>query len=267
MFVLKLKTMLDLFHICASVQQIAREAGLFLKQEREAFDPEKIEEKGLHNYVSYVDKASEKMLIEKLGALLPGSGFIAEEGSGCLTDETYYWVIDPLDGTSNFIHNSYPYAVSIALRTHEEILLGVVYEVGRDECFYAIKSGKAYLNGKEIRVSGVNQLDKAFIGLGLPYNVEGYKPIAEKLLHSLYGRASGLRLLGAAAPEICYIACGRYDARIEAFLGEWDVAAAGLILECAGGKLTDFKGKNNWLPAVEVLASNGQIHSDLLNLL
>lgn len=259
--------MLNLEYLCTEVRKIAVTAGAFLQAERENFDDGRVEEKSAHNYVSYVDKESERCLIHQLSALLPEAGFIAEEGSGSLTDETYCWVIDPLDGTSNYIHDMAPYCVSIALRNKEELLLGVVYEVCRNECFYAWKDSKAYLNGKEIRVSAVSVLDKAFIGLGFPYNSARYRPTALHLIDKLYGFAGGTRLLGAAAAEICYIACGRFDARIEAFLGPWDVAAAGLILMQAGGKLTDFDGGDTWPSALQVVASNGALHETVLSLL
>ena len=199
----------DLEYLCAEVRQIARKAGAFLCDERQKFDQERVEEKSAHNYVSYVDKESERRLIEQLSTLLPGAGFIAEEGSGSLTDEEYCWVIDPLDGTSNYIHDMAPYSVSIALRDKEELLLGVVYEVCRNECFYAWKGSKAYLDGKEIRVTDVAVLDKAFVALGFPYDSDHYRPVAQKLVDRLYGYAGGTRLLGSAAAELCYVACGR----------------------------------------------------------
>lgn len=259
--------MLNLEQLCTEVQKIALAAGSFLKEERSNFDCGRVEEKSAHNYVSYVDKESERRLIEQLSALLPEAGFIAEEGSGSLTDETYCWVIDPLDGTSNYIHDMAPYSVSIALRNKEEILLGVVYEVCRNECFYAWKGSKAYLNGKEIHVSDVSVLDKAFVALGFPYDSDRYRPTALHLVDRLYGFAGGTRLLGSAAAEICYIACARFDARIEAYLGPWDVAAAGLILMQAGGRLTDFDGGDTWPSAQQVVASNGLLHKTMLSLL
>lgn len=257
----------NLEYLCAEVRQIARNAGAFLRDERQKFDREKVEEKSAHNYVSYVDKESERRLVEQLSALLPGAGFIAEEGSGSLTDEDYCWVIDPLDGTSNYIHDMAPYSVSIALKNKEELLLGVVYEVCRDECFYAWKGSKAYLDGKEIRVTDVAVLDKAFVALGFPYDSDRYRPVAQKLVDRLYGYAGGTRLLGSAAAELCYVACGRFDARIEGYLGPWDVAAGGLILMQAGGRLTDFAGGGTWPSAEQVVASNGVIHDTILRLL
>lgn len=259
--------MLDLENICIEVQQIARSAGNFLRDERRKFNRERVEEKSAHNYVSYVDKESERQLVEQLSALLPEAGFIAEEGSGSLTDENYCWVIDPLDGTSNYIHDIAPYCVSIALRNKEELLLGVVYEVCRDECFYAWKGSKAWMNGQEIHVTDIAILDKAFIALGFPYDSDRYRPVARKLVDRLYGFAGGTRLMGSAAAELCYVACGRFEARVEAYLGPWDVAAGGLILMQAGGKLTDFEGGDSWPSAEQVVASNGAIHDTILRLL
>lgn len=259
--------MLELEYLCTEVQRIAKKAGAFLEEERRKFDRTRVEEKSAHNYVSYVDKTSEKQLIEELSVLLPEAGFIAEEGSGSLTDENYCWVIDPLDGTSNYIHNMAPYAVSIALRDKNELLLGVVYEVCRKECYYAWKGSKAYLDGQEIRVSDVAELDKAFIALGFPYDSDRYRPVAMHLVDGLYGFAGGTRLLGSAASEICYIAAGRFEARIEAYLGPWDVAAAGLILMQAGGMLTDFAGGNTWTDARQVVASNKKMHETVLKLI
>lgn len=259
--------MLNLENLCTQVQQIARQAGAFLKEERRKFDRGRVEEKSAHNYVSYVDKESEKWLITQLSALLPEAGFIAEEGSGSLTDETYCWLVDPLDGTSNYIHDLAPYCVSIALRNKEELLLGVVYEVCRDECFYAWKGSKAYLDGREIHVSDVSDLDKAFIALGFPYDSDAYRPVALRMVDRLYGFAGGTRLMGAAAAEVCYIAAGRFEARIEAHIGPWDIAAGALILMQAGGKVTDFSGGDNWQSGNEVFATNGTMHEKLLGYL
>ena len=246
---------------------VAREAGHFLKEERKSFRREVVQEKHAHDYVSYVDKASEKKVVSALRKLLPEAGFIAEEGSAAYSDETYCWVVDPLDGTTNYIHDNAPYCVSIALRDKQSLLLGVVYEPCRDECFYAWKGSKAYLDGKEIRVTDVAVLDKAFVALGFPYDSDHYRPVAQKLVDRLYGYAGRTRLLGSAAAELCYVACGRFDARIEGHLGPWDVAAGGLILMQAGGRLSDFAGGDTWPSAEQVMASNGVIHDKILRLL
>ena len=160
-----------------------------------------------------------------------------------------------------------PYCVSIALRGKTGLLIGVVYEITRDECFWTYKGSASYLNGTEIHVSSVSALDDAFIELGFPYNAEAYRPMAVHLVNTLYGNVGGLRLMGAAAVELCYVAAGRFEARIEAFLGPWDIAAGTLILENAGGKVSDFKGGNSFYSGAQVLASNGKLHADLLDII
>lgn len=137
----------DLNALTAKVCEIARAAGGFLKEERKNFHREVVEEKHAHDYVSYVDKESEKRVVADLKALLPEAGFIVEEGSATYRDEPYCWVVDPLDGTTNYIHDNAPYCVSIGLRNRDELLAGVVYDPCADECFYAWKGGGAYLNG------------------------------------------------------------------------------------------------------------------------
>jgi len=259
--------MLNLESLTKKVQELAMQAGKFLEEGYQNFDRARVEEKSSHNYVSYIDKTSERFLVKELSALLPEAGFIAEEGTGSLTNENYCWVIDPLDGTTNYIHGMGPYAVSIALRNKEELLLGVVYEVTRKECYYAWKGSKAWMNGREIHVSNIATLDKAFIAIGFPYDSDHYRPTALHLVDRLYGFAGGTRLLGSAAAEICYIAAGRFEARIEAFLGPWDVAASGLILIQAGGRMSDFSGGDTWTNAQQVIASNGFIHEKILELL
>ena len=168
----------DLEYLCAEVRQIARKAGAFLRDERQKFDRERVEEKSAHNYVSYVDKNPNGVWSNNFD-IASRSRVYCRRGFGNLTDEEYCWVIDPLDGTSNYIHDMAPYSVSIALRDREELLLGVVYEVCRNECFYAWKGSKAYLDGKEIRVTDVAVLDKAFVALGFPYDSDHYRPVAK----------------------------------------------------------------------------------------
>lgn len=255
--------MIELQLMARQVCDIAREAGAFLRKERETFDNSKVEKKHAHDYVSYVDKESERLVVEKLHALLPEAGFIAEEGSGGMHSEEYCWLVDPLDGTTNFIHFNAPFCVSIALRNREELLIGVVYEVCRDELFWTCKGESSYLNETPIHVSDVSALNDAFIALGLPYNSEAYRPMAEHLVHTLYGRVGGLRVQGAAAIELCYVASGRFDARIEAYLGPWDIAAGALILKNAGGQVTDFDGGSDFYSGRQVLATNGLLHEAL----
>lgn len=260
--------MLNLSLLVKQVCEIAKEAGTFIRKEQKKFDRNVVEKKHAHDYVSYVDKESERCIITRLKELLPEAGFITEEGSIEYNRHAEYcWVVDPLDGTTNFIHNNAPYCVSIALRSKIELLIGVVYEITRDECFYTYKGSSSYLNGTPIHVSSISAMDDAFIELGFPYNAEAYRPMAVHLVNMLYGNVGGLRLIGAAAVELCYIAAGRFDARIEAFLGPWDIAAGTLILENAGGKVSDFKGGKSFYSGIQVLASNGKIHVELMNII
>ena len=142
---------MDLIKICREIEKAAAEAGNFIRKEAEVFDISSAERKGLNDFVSYVDKGAEKLLVERLSALLPEAGFITEEGTSTKVGVRYCWVIDPLDGTTNFLHGFYPYAVSIGLKDNDEVVAGVVYEIGRSESFAAWKGGGAWLNGKPVR--------------------------------------------------------------------------------------------------------------------
>ncbi len=184
-----------------------------------------------------------------------------------MNGEAYCWLVDPLDGTTNFIHDNAPFCVSIGLRNKEEMLLGVVYECCRKELYWANKYSAAYLNGNVISVSKVNEMDNAAIALGFTYDAERYRDFIVPLVGRLYGNVSTLRLQGSAAAEICYVAAGRFEARIEALIGPWDVAAASIILKRAGGRLSDFSGEESELyySGRETIATNGLVHDAMLN--
>lgn len=245
--------------ICKEVIKIAKETGRYLREEKNKFSRDKIESKGLHDFVSYVDKQSEKELVIKLSKLIPEAGFIAEEGTSTKTGDTYNWIIDPLDGTTNFIHNIYPFAISIALKENDNIVIGVIYEIGLDEMFYAWKNGKAYLNETEIHVSETSKLKDCFIATGFPYydfeRIDGFMESMKYFMEN----TPGLRRLGSAATDLAYVACGRFDAFYEYSLSPWDVAAGAFIVQQAGGKVSDFSGGNTYLFGKEILASNASI--------
>ena len=258
--------MLELEKITEEVRSLALETGDFLRHECMNFHRERVEKKGAHDYVSYVDKESERRIVARLREILPEAGFITEEGSASHTTEEYCWIVDPLDGTTNFIHGNAPFCVSIALRNSAELLVGVVYEVCRNECFWAWKGSPARLNGRELHVSPVATLDDAFIQLGFPYQAERNRRFMADIINRLYGHVGGLRVQGSAAAELCYVAAGRFEARIEASLGPWDIAAGALILQQAGGKLSTFTGGSDFYSGKEVLATNGKIHEELLQM-
>ena len=258
---------LNLQELTEKVRALAVETGSFIRQERSRFSRERVEKKHAHDYVSYVDKESERRIVACLRELLPEAGFIVEEGSAGFSGEPYCWVVDPLDGTTNFIHDNAPYCVSIALRDREEILIGVVYEICRDECFWTCKGDSSYRNGEPVHVSDVDCADNAFLALGLPYDADAYRPVFRKLVDGVYGKVAGTRVVGAAAAEMCYVACGRFDARVEALLGPWDIAAGILIVQNAGGRVTDFCGGDSYEQGSQVVASNGKMHDFLLKIL
>jgi len=251
--------------LCLFTCDVARTTGKFMAEERKNFDSSKIENKGLHDLVSYVDKESEQRIIAALQVLLPESGFIAEEGTSSKKGERYNWVIDPLDGTTNFIQGVPIYAVSIGLLDGDELVVGVVYEVGRDECFYAWKDGGAYLNGEQIHVSKRANINDSLLATGFPYNdfskMESYMQFLEWTMKN----ARGIRRLGTAATDLAYVACGRFDAFWEYDLKSWDVAAGVVIVKEAGGTVTDYKGGNNYLFGREIVAGNGLLDELILS--
>lgn len=256
----------NLKELTADVCRIAKQVGVFLKEERKVFSLDRVEQKNSHDYVSYVDKTAEKMLVKELAGLLPDAGFITEEDTVAQSTKELNWIIDPLDGTTNYIQDCAPYCISLALRDGEELLVGVVYEVCRDECYSAWKGGGAYLNDKQIRVTD-KPIGEAFIGLDVPYNAEAYKSIVLRLMDELYGKVSSIRVNGSAAMGLCYVAAGRYDGWMEAFIKSWDYSAGVVLVREAGGKITDYYGYENILNTHHIIASNKIIHNDLLKAL
>lgn len=251
----------DLEDLCHNVVELAREVGIFIKIEESKVNLLDIETKSLNSLVSYVDKAAEERIVKDLASFLPEAGFIAEEGTSTKVGKKYNWIIDPLDGTTNFLHGIPTYSVSIALKRDDEIVLGVVYEVNRDECFYAWQGSAAYLNGNVIKVSKTIKLAEGLVATGFPYY--DYKRSEEyfDLLKELAKSTRGIRRIGSAAVDLVYTACGRFDAFFEYSLHAWDVAAGAFIVQQAGGVITDFSGGDNWLFGKEIVASNQNLHS------
>ena len=261
--------------VCA----IAREAGSYIRKERAAFSLDKVERKHAHDYVSYVDKGSERLIVSRLREVLPEAGFITEEGTtkndaSAVNHQSsdVFWVVDPLDGTTNFIHGFAPYAVSIALCKGREIIIGVVYEIVADECFYAWKGGGAYLEvrdkrlevrGERLEVSK-STINDALLCLQLPYNSDAYKPVITRLIQHYYGQVGSIRMIGSAAIALCYVAAGRLDAYAERYIGQWDYMAGALIVMEAKGSVTNYAGDAYFMEGDSVVASNGVVHQDLL---
>lgn len=255
----------DLAAITQEICRIATDAGDFMRQERTLFRREAIEYKGLNNLVSYVDKETEKKLVEKLSRLLPEAGFITEEGTtGQDADPAgLNWIIDPLDGTANYIHGLPVYSVSIGLAQGKTPLAGVVYDPSRNECFYAWQGGGAFCNDESIAVSPAMHLGESLIATGFPYYSFDQMQKYLHILESLMQKTHGLRRMGSAAIDLSYVACGRFEAFYEYNLNSWDMAAGVLLVQEAGGIVTDFFGGNEYLFRGDVVASCG-IHPELI---
>lgn len=270
----------NLENITRLVCAIAREAGSYIRKERAAFSLDKVERKHAHDYVSYVDKGSERLIVSRLREVLPEAGFITEEGTtkddaSAINHQSsdVFWVVDPLDGTTNFIHGFAPYAVSIALCKGREIIIGVVYEIVADECFYAWKGGGAYLEVRDKRSEVRNEvplevskstINDALLCLQLPYNSDAYKPVITRLIQHYYGQVGSIRMIGSAAIALCYVAAGRLDAYAERYIGQWDYMAGALIVMEAKGSVTNYAGDAYFMEGDSVVASNGVVHQDLL---
>lgn len=241
----------------------AKEAGSFIREERKKFDITKVEVKGKNDFVSYVDKTSEKIITEKLNGVIPEAGFITEEKTINKTGIEYNWIIDPLDGTTNFIHGIPCYAVSIGLKKNEDIVAGVIYEVNLDECFYAHIESMAFCNGKEINVSKTTAVKDSLLVTGFPYY--DYRKLDAYLMLFKYfmQHSHGLRRLGSAATDMAYVAAGRFDAFYEYSLKPWDVAAGIIIIKQAGGNVSDFSGGTNFLFGEEIIACNSHMFEEM----
>lgn len=256
--------MINLENLCTASCKIIQEVGDFIKGELGKVSEQAIEKKYLNNLVSYVDKTAENRLVSGFKELLPEAGFIAEEGASTNEENDYRWIIDPLDGTTNFLHQLPFFAISVALQYKKETVLGIVYEVSRQELFYAWKDGGAFLNGKSIQVSATNDMKDALLATGFPYydfeHIDNYLAMIKPLM--LHTR--GLRRMGSAALDLVYVASGRFDAYFEYSLSPWDVAAGALIVQEAGGKVGDFSGGDNYLFGREIVAGNPSIYSGII---
>lgn len=256
---------MDLQKIIEDVIQITKDVGYFIRTELNNFDRSFIEYKGKNDLVSYVDKQSEKMLIKALHKVLPEAGFVSEEDTANhqLSDKEYHWVIDPLDGTTNFLHGLPIFAISIALMQNTEVVAGVVYEINRSECFYAWKDGGAYLDNAKIHVSRTDELSDSLLATGFPYyNFDQMRNYLD-ILNSFMQNTHGLRRLGSAAVDLAYVACGRFEGFFEYNLKPWDVAAGACIVQEAGGTVTNFSGGDDSIFKGEIVAS-GLIQDQML---
>ncbi|WP_299463648.1 inositol monophosphatase family protein [uncultured Microscilla sp.] len=259
---------IDLQPLVEQVIQITKDVGYFIRTELRNFDRSMIEYKGKNDLVSYVDKRSEEMLIKALTKVLPEAGFVSEEDSANhqLSSKEYHWVVDPLDGTTNFLHGLPIFAISIALMQNTEVIAGVVYEINRNECFYAWKDGGAYMDNAKIRVSSTQDLSDSLLATGFPYyNFDQMRNYLE-ILNGFMQNTHGLRRMGSAAVDLAYVACGRFEGFFEYNLKPWDVAAGACLVQEAGGTVTNFSGGDDSVFKGEIVAS-GAGHSQMLEII
>lgn len=246
------------------VEQLIKVVGEYIRNERNHFNSSSVEHKDIHDMVSYVDKTSEEKLIDGLQSIIPGSSFLAEETGILENSSMYKWIIDPLDGTTNFIHNIPHYCISVGLQHNDQTIAGWVYEICNNEMYFGFAGNGAFMNKIPIRVTKTSELHQSLMGTGFP--VREFEKLKEYLLLQqwMIENTRGIRRLGTAAYDLCLVASGRFEAFYEPGLSEWDVTAGSLIVEEAGGKVTDFHGERNFLFGKQILASNGTLHEQLL---
>ncbi len=256
----------NLDHLLQKTINVVYEVGSFIRSERERFSINQVEYKGTNDLVSYVDKEAEKSIVAELSSILPEAGFITEEKTINKEGEEYNWIVDPLDGTTNFVHGLPVYSTCVALKKGDEIVLGVVYEINKDECFYAIKDGGAFCNGKSIKVTEAATIGESLFATGFP--IHNFEKLDNYLaiLNALMKNSHGLRRMGSAAVDLAYVACGRYEGYFEYNLNPWDVAAGTLIVKQAGGIVTDFSGGDDYIFGKEMVAGNA-VHPELLSVI
>jgi myo-inositol-1(or 4)-monophosphatase len=226
-----------------------------------------VEYKGEINPVTIVDKLCDKAIGQKIRSFFPDHDLLTEEGSFERRSSPWKWIIDPLDGTTNYLHGYPCFCVSIGLEIEGEVRLGVVYNPILDELFYAERGKGAYLSGNRISVSREDRLDRSFLCTGFPYDVRENGDFYLRYFREFMMRSVAIRRPGSAAIDLCYLAAGRFDGFWELKLHPWDMAAASLIITEAGGKATDFRGGPFSIYSQEILASNGLIHEEMLQVI
>lgn len=258
-------------HIADAAEAAARAAGDVLRGFARDRDRLVLRDKGVNELVSEADIAAQRVLVEHLTGVVPGAAFLGEEEglgteptAGQAAPEGLRWILDPLDGTTNFTRGVPPYAVSVGLADGAAPLLGVVYELAAGELFRAAPDEGLTLNGAPARVSDAETLPETLLATGFPYRRFHYQAEYLAVLGGLFGRSRGVRRHGAASVDLAYVAVGRFDGFFEAGLSPWDVAAGLALVQHGGGQATDFAGAPDPLYAGQAVATNGRIHAALL---
>jgi len=247
----------------------ARRASQIINRASHDVEHLKITTKQHSDFVTEVDKAAEAAIIETLLDAYPNHGILAEESgvTEAKNNEDYQWIIDPLDGTTNFLHGLQQYSVSIALKQKGQITQAVVFDPARNELFTASRGRGAMLNDRRIRASKRNKLNECLIGTGFPYTDFSYAEAYLNMFRDMMRATSGLRRPGSAALDLCYVACGRYDGFWEMHLKPWDLAAGSLIAQEAGALVGNFMGDEGFLESGNIVAASPKIFGQMLQVL
>ncbi len=255
----------QLHEVLKSAINAVQQAGDYIHSQFGVISILHADEKSLNSLVSIVDKTAEEMLVKGLGAILPEAGFITEESTTLQERKNLSWIIDPLDGTTNFLFGVPVISVSVALKEGEETVLGIVLDITRGQMFSAIKDGGAFNNNVPIHVSQRKILSDALIATGFPYHADYRLEGQLKMVDYFVRNTRGVRRLGSAALDLAYVACGIFDVYFEYHLNEWDTAAGMLLVREAGGKCSNMEGNLTYEEGREVVASNGYLHETALS--
>jgi myo-inositol-1(or 4)-monophosphatase len=256
----------ELEKITQQVSLLSREIGIWMASQTEVHEGV-AEIKTENNLVTYVDKESERRFVEGLKLILPEAGFVAEEGSGEKNENGLNWVIDPLDGTTNFVHGVKVWCTSIGLCQGNNPISGVIFDPNTNEMYSAWTGGGAWLNGHRLKTSGISDLQASLLATGFPYDDFGREEQYIKLFRDFMRNTRGMRRLGSAALDMAWTAAGRFEAFYEYGLNPWDVAAGTVIVREAGGRVTEFNGNNNPVFGNDMICSNGMIHQELIEVI
>ncbi len=254
----------DLKEILRRLEILVRAAGNFIRAEALKFDRSMIEYKGVNDLVSYVDRKSEEILVSGCLEIIPGATIIGEEGGIREGNTEIRWIMDPLDGTTNFIHGLPAYCISVGLERNGELQAGIIYDIPNDTLYAAGKGLGATANGKPIRVRPAERLSHSLLATGFPYAVYGRNDAYLSVFRDFVYEAQGVRRFGSAALDLAWLAQGRFDGFYEIGLNAWDVAAGALLVREAGGMVTDFGGSQNFLFGRQIVASAPGIHHAML---
>lgn len=259
---------INLESLAGDIEVLVKDTGKFILNEREKFSSGKVEFKGgKNNLVSFVDRSSEEQLTKGCAALIADSGFIREEGGELNPEARFRWIIDPLDGTTNFIHDVPSYCISLALQEHKKTVLGVVYDIPRGDYYQAILGQGAWVNGNPIAVSPSGSMGESLFSTGFPYEKSDILADYLAVIAEVLRQSRGIRRFGAAALDLAWVASGKVEGFFEMGLQAWDVAAGELLVREAGGVVTDFSGTDNFVFGKQIVAGAPLIHAEFLEII